>query len=76
MKAKFEVGDIVEVNERYLQEGRRYFGKALRHKNFRGEILKVYENTNDEKDGHGDVWPNVYIFKGDLSICELFLRLA
>jgi len=76
MKAKFKIGDIVTVNARFLEEGRHYFGKELKNKNFRGEILKVYENTNDEKDGFGDVWPNVYIFKGNQSICELFLRLA
>ena len=76
MKAKFKVGDTVTVNDEYLRQGKAYFGKALKHKKFCGKILKVFENTNDEKDGHGEIWRNFYEFRGDFHICEIFLRLA
>jgi len=74
MKAKFKVGDMVAVNNEYLRQGKAYFGKELRHKNFCGKIVRVHENTNNEKDGHGDIWRNFYDFDGDIHICEIFLR--
>jgi hypothetical protein len=76
MKAKYKVGDLVTVNGEYLRQGKAFFDKELKHKYFRGEIIKVYENTNDEKDGFGDIWRNFYEFKGGVQICELFLRPA
>ena len=74
MKAKFKVGDFVKVNSEYLRQGKAYFGKELKHKNFRGKIVRVFENTNDEKDGHGEIWRNFYQFKNGLQICEIFLQ--
>ena len=47
MKAKFKVGDILSVNDEYLRQGNRYFGKHLKNKRFKGEVIKVHENTND-----------------------------
>jgi len=76
MKAKFKVGDLVAVNDEYRRQGKAYFGKELKHKNFRGKIVKVHENAKDERDGHGDIWPNFYEFRGDVHICEKFLGLA
>ena len=76
MKAKFKVGDLVTVNNEYLRQGKAYFGNELRHKNFREKIVRVYENTNDEKDGQGGIWRNFYEFSGDVHICEMFLRSA
>ncbi len=76
MKAKFKAGDTVTVNDEYLRQGKAFFSKELRHKNFSGKIIKVYENTKDEKDGFGDIWRNFYEFKGGLQICEIFLRPA
>ena len=76
MKAKYKVGDIVTVNGKYFIEGKAYFGKELKHKKFCGMITKIFENTNDEKDGHGEIWNNFYQFKNGIQICELFLRLA
>jgi len=76
MTAKFKIGETVAVNDVYLREGKAFFGKKLKHKNFRGEIVKVYENTHDEKDGHGDVWQTFYGFKNGLLICERFLSRA
>jgi len=63
MTAKFTVGD----------KERPFFARELKHKNFRDKIVKVYENTRDERDGHGDVWQNFYEFKNGLQICEKFL---
>ena len=74
MQAKYGIGDILTVNGDYLREGKAYFGKNLNHKNFCGAVLKVFENTNDEKDGFGDVWSNFYEFNDGLQICERFLR--
>ena len=76
MKAKFKVGDLVTVNNEYLRQGKAYFGKDLKHKYFQGKIIRVYENTNDEKDGQDDIWRNFYEFGCGLQICELFLRLV
>ena len=76
MKAKFKAGDMVAVNNEYLRQGKAYFGDELRHKNFRGKIVKVHENTNDERDGQGDIWRNFYEFDNNLHICEIFLRSA
>ncbi len=76
MKAKFMVGEILATNNEYRRQGQVYFGKALKHRNFRGAVEKVYQNTNDQTDGSGNVWPNVYVFKGGLSICEPFLQRA
>jgi hypothetical protein len=76
MKAKFKVGDLVTVNSKYLREGLRYFGKELKHRNLKGKIIKVFENINDEKDGHGDIWCNFYEFADNVHICEMFLQLA
>ena len=76
MIAKFKVGDVVTVNDAYLREGKKFFDRELKHKNFRGKIVKVYENTHDERDGHGDVWQTFYMFKNDLQICERFLSRA
>jgi len=76
MKAKFKVGDLVTVNERYLIEGDCYFGKELRHRNFRREVIAVHENTSDERDGFGEIWQNHYECNGGILICELFLQLA
>lgn len=76
MKAKYKVGDIVTVNGEYLRQGKAFFGKELKHKTFCGKITMVYENTNDEKDGFGEIWRNFYEFKNGLHICELFLRYA
>jgi len=76
MEAKFKVGDLATVNEVYLREGRAFFGKRLKHENFRGRIVKVYENTHNEKDGHGDIWQTFYEFKNGLQICERFLSCA
>jgi len=76
VKAKFKVGDLVTVNDRYWEEGLRYFGKELRHRNLRAKIIAVHENTNDEKDGFGEIWQNHYECKGGVLICELFLQLA
>ena len=74
MEAIFKVGDIVGVNSEYHKKGKAYFGRHLKHKNFKGTIVKVHENTNDEKDGFGDIWQNFYEFKGGISICEIFLK--
>jgi len=76
MTAKFTVGDLVTVNDTYLREGKAFFARELKHKNFLGKIAKVYENTRDERDGHGDVWQNFYEFKNGLQICERFLSRA
>jgi len=76
MKAEFKAGDLVTVNDTYLREGKAFFGKNLKHRKFQGKIAKVYENTHDEKDGHGDVWQNFYEFKNGLQICERFLSRA
>jgi len=73
MKAKYKVGDLVAVNDAYLREGKAFFGKKLKHKNFRGKIVKVHENTHDEKDGHGNVWQTFYGFGNGLQVCERFL---
>ena len=74
MTAVFKVGDLVSVNDRYLFEGKQLFGKKLKHKKFQGKIIEVFENTYDERDGHGDIWRNFYGFKGGLQICEIFLK--
>jgi hypothetical protein len=76
MTAKFKTGDLVTLNDEYFRQGKAFFDKQLRLKKFSGKITKVYENTNDEKDGFGEVWRNFYEFKNDLQICELFLRFA
>jgi hypothetical protein len=76
MKAKFKVGDFVTVNDEYFRQGKAFFQKELRHKKFRGKIVRVYENTKDEKDGFGEIWRNFYEFNGGLQICELFLKFA
>ena len=76
MKAKYKTGDLVTVNDEYFRQGKAFFGKELKHKKFRGKIVKVFENTGDGKDGFGDVWRNFYEFKGGLQICEIFLRPA
>jgi len=76
MKAKFKVGDLVAVNDTYLREGKAFFGKELKHRNFRGKIFKVYENTHDERDGFGSAWQNLYEFKNGVQICERFLSRA
>ena len=76
MKAKFNVGEVLTVNDAYRRQGSVFFGKDLKHRYFIGKVLKVCENTNDQTDGSGNVWPNVYIFRGGLSICESFLRRA
>jgi len=76
MIAKYKVGDAVGVNDRYLMEGKHYFGKELRNKKFQGVITKVFENTNDQQDGFGDIWQNFYEFKSGLQICEIFLQLV
>ena len=76
MKAKFKVGDVVRTNDHYRHEGQKYFGKNLQHRYLTGKILKVYENTNDEKDGSGEVWTNFYEFKGKITINERFLDLV
>ena len=76
MKAKFKIGDIVSVNDLYLQQGKALFHKELKHKKFQGKIAGVHENTYDEKDGFGEIWQNFYDFKNGLSICEIFLRLV
>ncbi|MCL2194295.1 MAG: hypothetical protein FWB78_12990 [Treponema sp.] len=73
MTAKFTVGDLVTVNDVYLREGKAFFGKNLKHGKFQGKIAKVYENTHDERDGHGDVWQTFYGFESGLQICERFL---
>ena len=76
MKAKFQIGEMVKTNARYRSEGQKYFGKNLRHRNFKGRITEVFENTDDEKDGHGDIWENFYKFENGAQICELFLEPA
>jgi hypothetical protein len=76
MKAKFRVGDRVTVNAKYLREGRRYFGRELKYIKLLGKIVTVHENTNNEKDGQGDIWKNFYEVNGGVLICEAFLRLA
>jgi len=76
VKAKYKVGDTVAVNERYLNEGARYFGKELKHKTLKGKIVKVFENTNDERDGSGDIWQTFYEVTGSIHICECFLKAA
>ena len=74
MKAKFKVGDTLSVNNKYLREGKAYFGKNLKYKNFVGKVKKVHENTYGEKDGFGDVWQNFYEFENGETICETFLN--
>jgi hypothetical protein len=76
MKAMFKVGDVVRTNNHYRREGQRFFGKMLQHRFFEGAITKVIENTNDEKDGSGDVWTNFYEFDKDITINERFLDLV
>ncbi len=76
MTAKFKIGEILATNDEYRRQGRAYFGKELKHRHFEGAVEKVCENTNDQIDGNGDVWPNVYVFNGGLSICEPFLQRA
>lgn len=75
MQAIYKVGDMLKVNAKYLSEGRRYFGKSLKHTKLSGPVTKVIENTNDEKDGQGDIWKNRYVIKG-VEICEDFLEPA
>lgn len=74
MKAKFKVGDIVCTNDIFRSEGRRYFGKDLKHTKMRSKIKEVYENTYDEKDGQGDVWLNRYLLGNGEVFCERFLE--
>ena len=74
-KAKYKIGDVLAVNDLYRREGRRYFGKALTHKRFKGEVIAV-KYTDGEKDGSGEVWPNIYVFDGELEFCEKFLEPA
>ena len=74
MKAKYKVGDVLSINDEYIKQGKLYFGKNLKNKNFVGKVEKVYENTHDDKDGFGDVWQNIYVFKDETSICEKFLK--
>jgi len=72
-RAKYKAGDSVSTNDLYRREGIRYFGKDLKHKNYKGSVLRVYENTKGDRDGMGDVWEHFYLCSGDVLICERFL---
>ena len=76
MKAKFKVGDILQANDIFKCEGKRLFGDDFKYNDFKSKVIKVYENTQDIKDGQGDLIPNIYIFENDESICEAHLELV
>ena len=48
-----KIGDKVKLNDRYMNEGRRYFGNKLQYKNnFSKTIIKIDVFT--QRDGQGD----------------------